>query len=77
MKCNYGKPVQWTDNSAKFTGVLVLTEAQELITRHGAMLIGNILPSIPVLVAHSYTRELEFVPLKALSDYPSEPIPQP
>ena len=30
-----------------------------------------------VLVKHSHTGELEFVPESKLSDYPREPIPQP
>ena len=70
MKCKYGKAVQWLDGDAHQTGVLVLDADGGMIPLPGRV------PTL-VLVAHSFTRELEFVEWARLSDYPSEPIPEP
>jgi hypothetical protein len=69
MKIKYGKPVQWRDGEAHLTGVLVLDEHNDCIGHQDD-------PNM-VLVAHSFTRELEFVAWHKLSPYPAEPIPQP
>jgi hypothetical protein len=76
MKCSYGRAVQWKDGDAELTGVLVMFGVV-LITKHGIQMAGCVLESVPVLVAHSYTRELEFIEYGRLSPYPASPISEP
>jgi hypothetical protein len=68
MKCTYGKAVQWKDGNADLTGVLVLDAGFKV--RHWG-------DTSLVLVAHGCTRELEFVDVDKLSNYPTSPIEQP
>lgn len=75
MKCKYGKAIQWRDGDALLTGVLVLTKGNQYVTAdYGVIPDGK---HERVLVAHSHTRDLEFVAWDSLSDYQSEPIPTP
>lgn len=79
MICKFGEAVQWRDGDAELTGVPVLAQDENhlrYITYDGG---GEIKPAWNqlVLVAHSYTRELEFVEFSKLSKYPASPIPNP
>ena len=75
MKCKYGKAIQWRDGDSLLTGVLVLTADGQYVTADFGVIPDG--KHERVLVAHSHTRELEFVPWDSLSPYPSEPIPTP
>jgi hypothetical protein len=79
MKCSYGRAVQWKDGDAELTGVIVQPVGGLWVSEMRGVLIDTPKPSRNemVLVAHSYTRELEFVEFGKLSDYPASPIPQP
>lgn len=74
MKLTYSKQAyQWPGG----VGVLVM-DGDYVITRDdGRMFRDECEPRHYVLMAHSHTRELEFVAVRELLDYPSEPIPQP
>jgi hypothetical protein len=71
VKCELTETVQWQDGDALHVGKIVKAGGQHIIGRdsHGS--------NGTILVAHSYTRELEFVSYAALKPYPSEPIPEP
>lgn len=73
MRVAYSKQVyQWPGG----VGLIVLAEGQ-VITNDGVRFADECSFGTLVLVAHSHTRELEFVGYGFLKDYPSEPIPQP
>lgn len=66
MKLQYGTtPYQWPGG----VGVLVLGPRGEHILHPDNCKLS--------LVAHSHTRELEFVEWSTMKVYPSEPIPEP
>lgn len=70
MKLTYSPhPYQWHDGNQHHVGVMVLDSHNDTIWH----------PDDPdvVLMAHSHTRELEFVRYGDLKPYPSEPITQP
>jgi hypothetical protein len=73
MKCRYSKQVyQWPGG----VGLVVMTDGQ-VITADGIRHMDECEYGTLVQVAHSHTRELEFVTVGSLSNYPSQPIPQP
>lgn len=82
MKTQYSEQAyQWEGTSEDGspcwgTGVLVLTDGL-LITNNGIRTPHEIHHTRPVLVAHSHTRELEFVEFGKLQKYPQSPIPEP
>jgi hypothetical protein len=77
MKLTYSPtPYQWHDGNQHHVGVMVMDVTGHYITRENGFM-----PAVggrdTVLMAHSHTRELEFVLYSSLSPYPSSPIPQP
>jgi hypothetical protein len=76
MKTKYGKAVQWRDGEAELTGVLVLV-GEQYVSAFGLRFEDQLDKYSRILVAHSYTRELEFIEFGKLSDYPASPIPEP
>jgi hypothetical protein len=77
MKCSYSPtPYQWHDGNQHHVGVMVHNE-EFAITRFGILNRDYLAASVSVLMAHSHTRELEFVKYGLLKPYPSEPIPEP
>ena len=82
MKLEYGtQAYQWPGG----VGVLVIEAPSEgrnhtgtlAVTSSGLWYMIDIQPNEKILVAHSHTRELEFVRWGDLKPYPSEPIPNP
>jgi hypothetical protein len=78
MKLEYGKQAyQWPGG----VGVMVLGAwhdgEQVAITTEGRGYLSMLRSVDQVLVAHSHTRELEFIAWGSLTPYPSEPIPEP
>lgn len=82
MKLTYSPhPCQWHDGNQHHVGVMVLGEWEDgnpiAVTNNGRGYVSHLQSDDLVQVAHSHTRELEFVEYGKLSPYPSEPIPQP
>lgn len=71
-----GRAVQWKDGDAHMVGRVVV---QPHLDTDAPLVVMPITTNtqIQVLVALSHTRELVSVPMRALSDYPSAPIPEP
>lgn len=76
MKCTYSEQAyQWPGG----VGVMVLAGEEKIpITRSEGIMPGHERHDYDyVLMAHSHTRELEFVRYALLSKYPSSPIESP
>jgi hypothetical protein len=79
MKTTLSSPCQWqSDDGAWSIGRMVLDETGRYVTASlGVLFEYQVSPFTLVLVCHSHTSELEFVPFGKLAKYPSEPIESP
>jgi len=78
MKCELGDAVQWLDVDGGWqVGKIVCCGLAIVTAKNGIEYSGPPQKWQSILVAHSHTRELEFVEFSKLSPYPSSPIPQP
>jgi hypothetical protein len=78
MKLTYSPtPYQWHDGNQHHVGVMVHCGEFAITYGSGVLNRDYLACSISVLMAHSHTRELEFVKYSDLKPYPSSPIPQP
>lgn len=81
MKCTYSpESYQWQNADGSFgVGKLVETEENGIVTARHGYTPKPPMPIDRVLIAHSHTRELEFIEFGKLSPYPPDgkPISQP
>lgn len=77
MKCQLSEQAyQWKNDDGSYgVGKLVQTDACTSICTFG--MTESLYPDYRVLIASSYTRELEFIEFGKLSQYPASPIEQP
>jgi hypothetical protein len=76
MKCTYStQAYQWHDGDQHHVGVMVMHRTKTIESERGITSFND--SDDLVLMAHSHTRELEFVRYGDLKPYPSEPITNP